>query len=507
MGCCTSAAAHMEEELEDLGMKDVARPSTTVSPLAEEADGVTREEAEVDALNALERRLRSEDMLRPKDSLFLDDETDANGNPTRPRRFSDEDLGEMRVDPCTPSCVTVMLAQADLCVAGPGPNADPLTADSTHCKTVFYCRAEPTGDSINTMQQRYYGRAKVFVPDAGDRGGERLSAANYQLWDRMTTLALPEYGEADESAAGPHFVDAFDMLSKLDNQSVLLYVHGHNVTFKGALLTAAHLAMDAQWTGLTTMYSWQTGSSFTDYQASLANEKATRDSFVQYVLDVVEQLLFRRAKAAGSAPRPSSARGKVHIVTHSLGCRLVLKAFKQIAQTHPSVRPYIGQTILVAPDLSQGDYAEIMTSETGPQADFSVGALPDAITLYYSDSDFALAFSAVPNYMSGKSRVVGRWGPPPLDLPDVDLTAVDCSERAHFLDSFFGAGNHSYYLNDSANLDDTKLILRGVPPRARSKKGGTLLTMADDESGRRFALRSKDFDYDRPTEAEEYFGA
>ena len=129
--------------------------------------------------------------------------------------------------------------------------------------------------------------------------------------------------------------------ARLYPQSALVFVHGFNVEFDEAVQRAAQLARDLNHDGAVFVYSWPSQGTVFRYGTDRDIADRAVDRFVEF-LGQVEQ---------------ATGAGKIHLIAHSMGNRVLLPALAQIAADAQSrVRPKVREVILAAPAVPQADF-------------------------------------------------------------------------------------------------------------------------------------------------------
>jgi esterase/lipase superfamily enzyme len=217
-------------------------------------------------------------------------------------------------------------------------------------------------------------------------------------------------------------------------ESLLIFVHGFNVTFAEAALRSAQLGHDLSFPGRVMLYSWPSGGSITDYWT---DEDSVRISSLRF------------AKLLASLTK--SQVKKIYIVAHSMGTRVVIPAVNTLAN-HGGDASKISALFLAAADFNQIEFKEIVSNfskmrESGTN-----------VTLYAASNDFALKASKLMH----SYRRVGE-SDPQLDTYQ-GLDSVDASNAAPMRRAF----GHSY-ISDSAQVlgDMQDVILNRLPPKDR----------------------------------------
>ncbi|MCA1217009.1 alpha/beta hydrolase [Streptomyces sp. 8L] len=215
-------------------------------------------------------------------------------------------------------------------------------------------------------------------------------------------------------------------------KDVLVFVHGYHVGFEDALTRTAQIVYDLQFPGLAVLYSWPSRGSVLSYTHDENNARWTVPHFREFLRVV----------------RAAAGTGQVHIVAHSMGCRVVADALADPGhEPGPAPEAPLGQVVFAAPDID----AEVFR-------DLAPAFVPRArgCTLYASSNDKALALS---RRLAGYPRA-GQSGSGMLLVDGVDT--VDASD----LDT--GLSGHSYIGDNSSILSDLYALVRhGHPPAER----------------------------------------
>lgn len=280
-----------------------------------------------------------------------------------------------------------------------------------------------------------YGQCVVNFPIRAHRRG-RLERPNW--WSSLN----PEKHFLVESL---NFMDRDQLMKILGPDDVLLFVHGFANGFEDAVMCAAQLAHDVDFRGKPMTFCWPSAAtvSTTAYAADEKNALASVDALAE----VLSQLT-ARSGAGDSAPA-----GKVHVIAHSMGNKLLLQTiYRLIARGDwPPDEKRLGQVILAAPDVGAANFNNLI--------DYVIG-LSDRVTYYYSRDDRALTVSQQAN----KYEPVGMYPyfQRGLDTINVEGAGID----------FLG---HSYYSSSVKILADFELLLKyGLEPGKRMPPLGAL---------------------------------
>jgi esterase/lipase superfamily enzyme len=243
--------------------------------------------------------------------------------------------------------------------------------------------------------------------------------------------------------------------------SVLVFVHGFNTAFYGALTRAGQMALDTQSNCAVAAFSWSSESNISRYASDIEHSS--------YAVPVLESFL--RALADSGL--------HVDIIAHSVGTRVTLSALSSLAR-HPAPPrdDFIDQLVLAAADVGvepgNDDFGHLLRD-----------AAPFArrMTIYASAGDAVLVVSeeahgGVPR--AGREPLADRQYQSPLG-GDHTIDVVSATEAPG--DSI----GHSYFALSYEAVGDISLVLAGVPAAQRlvPKSGwpATLVCMRAKEEG------------------------
>ena len=144
---------------------------------------------------------------------------------------------------------------------------------------------------------------------------------------------------------------------------------------------------------------------------------------------------------------------KVHVVAHSMGNVVVLKALSDLSELDPSRRPVIGEIIDAAPDVAPDVFGQFAAKiQTGG----------GNLTVYASAADKALWLS---QWLWDRPRVGYITGDGPELIKGVDVIDITSAGMALF------AINHDVYASSPIVVSDMRSILVGErPPDRRTKE-------------------------------------
>jgi esterase/lipase superfamily enzyme len=227
----------------------------------------------------------------------------------------------------------------------------------------------------------------------------------------------------------------------------LVFVHGFNVTFEYAIERAAQLVAQIQYEGTPFCYSWPSHGTLREY---LADEEEV-DGAAVLLREFLETLL----KEFGPE--------NVHILAHSMGSRIVLKALHALTlpQGAPAApvasRPF-GEVVLSAADVREDIFCSSIPTAAG---------LAQRVTSYSSIHDRALKVSkelhkgdraGLKKPPIGPSLCIPRIVHPPQAFDAIDVSAVDQ-----------GGLGHSYCFENPLVMFDIVDVLDGRTAQERKR--------------------------------------
>ena len=181
----------------------------------------------------------------------------------------------------------------------------------------------------------------------------------------------------------------------------LVFVHGYNTAFDGAVYRLTQIAHDAGYSGTPVLFSWASGGRLVDYVYDNNSATAARDA--------LEQTL--RLVAQSSATR-------IDIIAHSMGNWVTMEALRQLAITNDrDLHGRLGDVILASPDIDVDVFKSQMRRYGKPDKPFF---------LFLSKDDRALDLSRI--IAGNKPRVGGYENA--ADLAALGVTVVDLSNAS-----------------------------------------------------------------------------
>ena len=280
----------------------------------------------------------------------------------------------------------------------------------------------------NRSEEMKYGLAQVSMPKTHVPGNLETP----RRWRREK--ADPERHilvlSVDLMDKNKFVVEANNTLANAESDEALIYIHGYNVSFGGALRLTAQIATDLEFKGIPITYSWPSMAKTLRYNADEANI-----AHGQHYFDAFIEMVIKELKVS-----------KIHILAHSMGNRLATLGMEKLPKQ--LAKGKLGQVIFASPDVDRGVFAQ-------RAAKFADKA--ERYTLYINESDLALELSQL---IHGFARAGERDNNPLIveDVDTIDATNID--------GSFLG---HSFYQRDRTVLGDiVALISQNLAPMSRA---------------------------------------
>lgn len=288
------------------------------------------------------------------------------------------------------------------------------------------------GDDADSVQ---FALVKVNVPGyAVRRQGEtprppatRVSRFWYKP-DSTRDMYLRDVIAMDASAFARSVNDA---LTATATRSLLIFVHGYNVSFEDAAVRAAQIAADTDLDGAVVIFDWPSAGAMSSY---VRDQQAARNAG------------FYLARFLRDFPASVDA-DRLLLVAHSMGSEVVSRAVSILGDSVPPIT----QAVFAAPDVDARFFRREVLPRLVPKA--------KRITVYASNEDEALRASRALNGvwrlgLGGDSLVVLK------DMDTIDATRV----RGDFL-------GHTLFINGSVLADLHELLANDRAPGDRRLLG------------------------------------
>jgi esterase/lipase superfamily enzyme len=270
---------------------------------------------------------------------------------------------------------------------------------------------------------------------AAHAAAPKKSADQESITD-VARLSMPQLDVLDEEA----FIKAARQQlqsSRAFKNQILLFVHGYNVDFDNALRRAGQIAYDLNFDGPTFLFSWPSRESYFGYLFDRESVDVAIDKLKGFLQHVIIPL----------------NADKVHVVAHSMGNQIVLKALSDLSELDPSRRPVIGEVVDAAPDVAPDAFGQFAAK---------IQAGGGNLTVYASAADKALWLSKL---VWDRPRVGYITGDGPELIKGVDMIDITSAGMSLF------ATNHDVYASSPIVVADMRSILVGErPPDRRTKE-------------------------------------
>lgn len=315
-----------------------------------------------------------------------------------------------------------------------------LTPDMKGLQPVYFAtdrtrKAEPLQQTSFTDEPTLdmtYGYAIVSIPKSHVIGN-----VERPKWRWLKLAVEPESDPDHFRIKALNALDRNALVEQLkgDADSVLLFVHGYNVSFSDAVFKAAQIAFDANFAGTVLVFSWPSAGDLFKYDKDRESAEFAAPHLAQIFHLVMEEI----------------GKKNVYIVAHSMGNQVLVNALQQAALSKAKIA--ISELVMAAPDVDKNVFLS--------KAD-QIRAVAKNITLYASSADKALLASGEKSFGT-RLGYVGPTGPnifPGIEV--IDVTAVG--------DDMLGL-DHSTYSSSRAVLDDLGRLIRSLthlPPDVRT---------------------------------------
>lgn len=216
----------------------------------------------------------------------------------------------------------------------------------------------------------------------------------------------------------PAFQDALRTDLKKGTGRALVFVHGYNTAFDGAVYRMTQIVHDSGYDGTPVLFTWASGGKAVDYVYDSNSASAARDA-----LEATLRMVAR------------SGATRIDIIAHSMGNWVTMEALRQLAISGDrDLGNRLGDVVLASPDIDVDVFKAQMRRYGKPDKPF---------ILFLSRDDRALRLSG---FIAGNRPRVGDYGDA-KEIADLGVIAVDLSQ--------LGAGDR---LNHTKFADNPVLI-------------------------------------------------
>jgi esterase/lipase superfamily enzyme len=239
-----------------------------------------------------------------------------------------------------------------------------------------------------------YAKVDITVP-AIHKTGEIERRNKNQPADPAKFMVAESVTAYDE----PAFLKALRADIAKHHGRALVFIHGYNTAFDGAVYRMTQIVHDAGYEGTPVLFTWASGGRTVDYVYDNNSASAARDA-----LEATLRLL---AKAGAK---------RIDIIAHSMGNWVTMEALRQLAISGDrDLGNRLGDVVLASPDIDVDVFKSQMARYGVPDKPF---------ILFLSSDDRALRISGL---IAGSQPRVGDYGDA-ADLAKLGVVAVDLSQ-------------------------------------------------------------------------------
>jgi esterase/lipase superfamily enzyme len=308
------------------------------------------------------------------------------------------------------------------------------------------------GDSsVQLLDKMSYGRCLVSIPiNHHQPGNIEQPKTSWFFWREAADPKKHFVIERFDAKLGSK-----DFLRGIGTNDVLVYVHGYNNTFTDSILRSAQLQHDLNFSGKVVSFSWPScgatliavsdpfngGSGAV--KSAYHHDEEVADKSPPFLADLLKQLLAREQTNSRGTSR------RVHVLAHSMGNRVLLKALDQMNAdgSFANEQNKLGQIILAAADVDGASFANMRDA---------LKKSCERITFYFATNDGALRLSQT-------IKLDKPIGLGPL-FDDQQMDTIDATSAAHVLNGMA----HLYATEARPILTDLRLLVtRQLPPSQR----------------------------------------
>ena len=284
-------------------------------------------------------------------------------------------------------------------IASPAIAASPSEIAGRHRIFVATTRAEAEDRkevfSGSRSPNLHFARVDITVPAIHKVGAIERRKKNQQPDPAKFFVASEVAGYQDEAA----FSKALRADIATHEGRALVFIHGYNTAFDGAVYRMTQIVHDAQYSGTPVLFTWASGGKTVDYVYDNNSATAARDR--------LEKTL--RLVAASGAKR-------IDIIAHSMGNWVTMEALRQLAITGDrDLDGKLGDVVLASPDIDVDVFKAQMRRYGKPDKPF---------ILFLSGDDRALRISGL---IAGNRPRLGGYEDA-ADIASYGVIAVDLTK-------------------------------------------------------------------------------
>lgn len=344
------------------------------------------------------------------------------------------------------NCKSIMIDDVN-CTVSSVAQTSSLTLPTTNSNPIFNKKKNHTVVSIlygtdrglhknASFENRYggersnlkFGKAEVSIPHSHVFG--EIERPKSYLW-QDETIGRDIVITHLENISRNQFSKLLNKkLQGVEQDDILIFIHGFNVTFASSIRQTAQLAYDLKFKGVPLTYSWPSKGGLDNYPVDETTVKSSVPKLVEFFKEIIQQ--------RGSA--------NIHVIGHSMGTRVLTNALKELSYEYST--PQFKNIILAAPDIDTLVFKEALYPK--------LKKITEKVTLYASFDDSALSIS---KGIHGARRL-GQGGELITvfdNMVTIDATGID--------DSMLG---HSYFSEIEVLVNDLRAVInKSLPPMRR----------------------------------------
>lgn len=258
--------------------------------------------------------------------------------------------------------------------------------------------------------------------------------------------------DADQVLGSDHFLNDLHAVMAKGSSDTLIFIHGFNVSFMGALEAGADLAREVKVEGRAlnvVVFSWPSDGAMVPYMSYYSDREDARASGPA----VARAFLKLRTFLTETLTKDNFCKRRLHILAHSMGAYVLRQGLQAIIAKDPkSLTRLFDQILLASPDEDDDTF----------EYDSKLKQLPNLgrqVTVYHNPHDRALLISG--STKANPDRL-GSDGPRLIDQLPKKVVVVDCRAIA-MVDP---VAQHSYYIHSPVLSRDIALVMEGQEPEA-----------------------------------------
>ncbi|WP_420478638.1 alpha/beta hydrolase [Brevundimonas sp. FT23028] len=235
----------------------------------------------------------------------------------------------------------------------------------------------------------------------------------------------------------------------------LVFIHGFNVSFMGALEAGAMLAQDQTVRDAddpeprpvtVVVFSWPSDGAAIPWMSYYSDREDARVSG-----PAVARAFLKLAEFVEKTPNENYCQRRLHLLAHSMGAYVLRQGLQAlIVKDRDSLIRLFDQILLAAPDEDDDTFEHDTKLRLLPR-------LGRQVTVYYNATDKALLIS---DKTKANPDRLGSDGPRLVDLLPKKVVLVDSRVAAPAADRWV---HHGYYIRSKAMASDLSAVMSDTP--------------------------------------------